>query len=156
MAVIGILVVLLGAFAGTVPFWAPEVGSTFGMGDVPAWEWTTTRLVRHVAPAILVVLGGVMLIPRSRTLATAGAVLALVGAAWITIAPVVLGGVDTGTSLEPGMVIARRLAHHFATGPVIIALAMFGLGWAFGRRTGVRRVEPVERTTPREPVGAQH
>lgn len=157
LRVIGTLIILLGAFAGSVPFWAPEIGPAFGMADVPAWEWTNARFIRHVAPALAVIVGGALLLLRSRAAWGIGAFLAVIGAAWITIAPVVLGPVPTGPSLEPVAVIARKLGHHFAIGPVILALATFAIGW-FAATS--REPEPTtsrvseRRSDERQPVNA--
>lgn len=130
----GIAIIVLGVFAGSVVFWAPTVDPQFGMADVPAWEWTAERAVRHVVPAVAIVVGGVLLLLRSRASQLAGIVLAVLGAIWVTIAPIALGTLKSETVWEPGIVVARKLAHHFGIGPLIIGVAMFALGWLMASR----------------------
>lgn len=134
----GIAIIVLGVFAGTVAFWAPAVDPQFGMADVPAWQWTTERAVRHVLPALVVVVGGALLLLPNRAAQLSGIALAVLGAVWITIAPVVLGTLATESFWEPGIVVARKLAHHFGIGPLILALATFALGWSLASRPAGR------------------
>ncbi len=107
------------------------------MGPEPAWVLTTSRLVRHVIPGVAVILGGLMLF--SRATRGLGVALAVVGGAWMTVAPVVLGRV----SGEPPALIdvLRPLAYHYGTGLLITALAAFALG----RLSKARTAERVEK-----------
>lgn len=138
----GIAIIVLGVFAGTVAFWAPAVDPQFGMADVPAWEWTSERAVRHVIPAVAIVLGGALLLLRNRAAQVFGIVVAALGAIWITIVPIALGTLKSESVWEPGVVVARKLAHHFGIGPLILAVAAFALGALIASR-------PVRGTTSR-------
>lgn len=131
---VGGILVVLGVFAGSVAFWAPAVDPNFGMGKVPAWEWTDDRFVRHVVPALAVVVGGVLLFAQSLLARVAGSLIAVVGAVWIVIAPIVLGTLAQDGTFAPTADIARKLAHHFGTGSLIIAVAAFALGWVLAVR----------------------
>lgn len=124
MPAVASIIILLGLFAGIIPFVGPLFD--FGMGPEPAWVMTMSRFVRHVLPAAAVVIGGAMLMPRSGSLRAAGASLAMLGAAWITIAPIVLGRGGEGV---PALIdILRPLAYHFGTGVVIAILAGYAAG----------------------------
>lgn len=144
MAVAGIVLIMLGLFAGIIPFVGPLFG--FGMGPDPAWIMTTSRLVRHVIPAAAVIIGGAMLLPRARTFRTTGATLAILGGAWLTVAPIVLG--RGGEGVPPLIDIVRPLAYHFATGVAVAVLA----GFAAGRMSRPDSVEVPAREVRREPV----
>jgi hypothetical protein len=130
----GIAIIILGLFAGTVAFWAPAVDPQFGMADVPAWQWTAERAVRHVLPAAAIVVGGALLVLPRRASQITGITLAALGAIWVTIAPIALGTLKSESTWEPGMVVGRKLAHHFGIGPVILGVAMFALGWLVASR----------------------
>lgn len=149
----GIAIIIFGLFAGSVAFWAPAVDPQFGMADVPAWQWTTERAVRHVIPAAAIVVGGALLLLRSRASQLSGIALAVLGSIWVTIAPIALGTLNSETMWEPGIVVARKLAHHFGIGPIILGVAMFALGWllASGPAMTVGREDERARQRPLEP-----
>lgn len=144
MPVAGIVIVLLGVFAGIIPFVGPLFN--FGMGPDPAWAVTTSRVVRHVIPAIAVVAGGLMLMPRINASRVVGGTLAFLGGGWIVIAPIVLG--RGGEPAPPLIDILRPLTYHFATGAVIVALAGFAIGRMTGLRSGERVIEERLATEP--------
>lgn len=129
--VIGVLLIVLGAIGLVLPFVGPLFD--FGMGPDPAWVLTEARVVRHVVPGAAIIVGGVLLLPRSRVSRVLGGVLAVAGGVWLTVAPVVLGRVVADA--PPALVdVLRPLAYHFGTGLLITALAAFGLGALAGRR----------------------
>lgn len=132
MPIAAVLIVILGAFGIIIPFVGPLFD--FGMGPESAWVLTTSRLVRHVIPGVAVILGGLMLF--SRATRGLGVALAVVGGAWITVAPVVLGQI----SEEPPALINMLLplVYHYGTGLLITALAAFALGRMSGLRTDER------------------
>ena len=138
MAIAGLLIVVLGTFGLIIPFVGPLFD--FGMGPEPAWVLTMSRLVRHVIPGVAVILGGLMLF--SRATRGLGVALAVIGGAWITVAPVVLGQVTEG---PPALIdILRPLTYHYGIGLLITALAAFALGrmtgvWADEERAKKRR-----------------
>lgn len=143
--VVGWALIALGLFTVVLPFVGPLFG--FGMGPDPAWEITTSRIVRHVIPGAAVIIGGVMLLPRSRASRSTGVVLALLGGAWITVAPVVLGKVTEGA--PPLIDIVRPLVYHFGTGLVIAALAAVALGRFTTGRTEAAESARAERRRER-------
>lgn len=137
---VGISLIVLGAIALLLPFVGPLFG--FGMGPDPAWVLTEERFNRHVIPGIAIIAGGALLLPRSRSSHVVGAVLAVVGGVWITVAPVVLGRVVADTP-PPLIDVLRPLAYHFGIGVLITALAAFALGVVAGRRNVERSVVDV-------------
>jgi hypothetical protein len=157
MAIARVLIILLGAFGLIIPFIGPLFG--FGMGSEPAWVVTTSRLVDHVVPGVAVILGGLMLFPHVRASRWVGATLALLGGVWLTVAPIVLGGMPASTmsgmpghmggmSGSPALIdILRPLVYHYGTGLLIIALAVFVLG----RMLGVQAIERAETKRPAGP-----
>jgi hypothetical protein len=134
---VGVLLIVLGVIGLALPFVGPTFG--FGMGPDPAWVLTEARLVRHVVPGLAIIVGGLLLLPRSRPSHVLGGILAVVGGVWITVAPVVLGRVVADS--PPALIdVLRPLAYHFGTGLVITALAAFVLGVVAGRRNAERSV----------------
>ena len=135
MAIAGVLIVVLGTFGLIIPFVGPLFD--FGMGPEPAWVLTMSRLVRHVIPGVVVILGGLMLF--SRATRGLGVALTVIGGTWFTLAPVVLGRVSEG---PPALIdMLRPLAYHYGTGLLITALAAFALGRMTGVRAGKRAKE---------------
>lgn len=137
---VGVLLIVLGGIGLVLPFAGPVFG--FGMGPDPAWVVTEARVVRHVVPGLGIVVGGALLLPRSRWSHVIGGILAVVGGVWITVAPVVLGRVVADAPPAP-IDVLRPLAYHYGTGLLITALAAFGLGVAAGRRNVERAVTDV-------------
>lgn len=124
MAAVASLIIVLGLFVGIIPFVGPLFD--FGMGPEPAWVMTMSRFVRHVVPAAAIVIGGFMLMPRARSWRAAGATAAMLGAIWVTIAPIVLGRGGEGV---PALIdIVRPLVYHFGTGVIIAILAGYAAG----------------------------
>jgi hypothetical protein len=82
----GLLVLILGLWAGFSPF----VGPYFHYGFAPdeAWHYTTQRLWLDILPAAAAVLGGLMMISAARRASgILGSWLALLGGAWLILGP---------------------------------------------------------------------
>lgn len=85
-AVSGILLVLLGAWGGLVPFWGPQ----FGYAYTPATTWTFTygRLWLEILPAVAVIVGGLgLLASANRATGLAAGWLSAVAGAWFVVGP---------------------------------------------------------------------
>src|SRR5260370_141951 len=83
-AVSGVLLILLGAWGGLVPF----VGPYFRYAYMPAaaWHFTLGRLWLEIVPGAAAVLGGVLVAVSARRLpAGGGAVLAALGGGWFVV-----------------------------------------------------------------------
>ena len=129
--VLGIALVLVGAFGALVPFVGPLFGYKMGSTGAVITDWS--RVTLHLIPGLVAILGGLIMVgggSRSRL----GAVLALLGGIWFTVGPEIRpawAGSDGGMMMMGGNVwstIASSLGYHDGTGVVIIVLAAYGLG----------------------------
>jgi hypothetical protein len=176
-AVNGLLLILLGAWGGLVPFFGPQIGLSY-TADA-AWTFTWAKVWLEVLPAVAVLIGAFGLIG---TAARAGGVLwgwlAALGGAWFVIGQTVSqlwtnGRGEFGAPAEAtiaGRTIAE-LVFFYGLGAVIIFLA----GVTIGRFTvparqdaAITQVAPptadtggtapadADRTTTMQPVGAKH
>ncbi|GAB3548335.1 hypothetical protein GCM10027444_14080 [Actinopolyspora lacussalsi] len=134
----GVLLVLLGAWTGLIPFVGPYFG--YGFGNTQPWSFTIDRLWMCVLPALAILFGGLLLVPTgNRFLASVASVLAMAGGVWLVIGPSLsrlwgTEGVATpiGAPLgSPGMWVAAQLGFFFAVGALVVAVA----ATAFGRLT---------------------
>ena len=132
-AVTGVLLILLGAWGGLVPF----VGPYFHYAYTPdtAWHFTLARLWLEILPAAAVVLGGVLVMASTRRLlAGTGAILAALAGGWFIAANPVntlwphLGvpGVPAGTSAT--QTVLEELGFFTGLCAVIIFCAALALG----------------------------
>jgi hypothetical protein len=107
----GLLLILLGAWGGLVPF----VGPYFHFAYTPdkAWVYTTGRLYLSVVPGAAAVIGGLfVLITRSRAVGVLGGFLGALGGAWFITGFGVVTVVLKKTTITPGV----------PTGPATAAL----------------------------------
>ena len=129
---LGLMLVLLGAWGGIVAYVGPRIG--YRMDDGPAWDWTTAHWQLHAAPGGAVVLGGLLLLAAApRVVARLGAVLAILGGMWLVVGPLFasmwLGsGAETQLASSTLSEALRPLGYHYGTGMLIIAAAAYA--WA--------------------------
>jgi hypothetical protein len=129
---LGLLLVLLGAWGGIVAYVGPRIG--YRMDTGPAWDWTTAHWQLHAVPGGAVVLGGLLLLVATPSaLARLGALLALLGGMWLVVGPLFasmwLGaGAETQLASSTLSQAARPLGYHYGTGILIVACA--GYAWA--------------------------
>jgi hypothetical protein len=133
-AVNGFLVVLLGLWGATVPFFGPYLGLPYGFDD--AWVFTGERALLNVLPGVVVILGGMGLIGSARS--TGGVFwgwLAAVGGAWFAVGPTVstvwTGGapaVGEPLAASAGVRAFTELVYHVGLGALIVFLAAVALG----------------------------
>ena len=129
----GLLLVVLGAWGGLVPF----VGHYFhfALGPDKAWTWTAARLYLDILPGVATVLGGLILMGAGpRGSARLGALLALAGGIWFAIGPEIsqlwhAGGAQGAGHGSAHIQMLEMLTYHTGLGVVIAALA----GYAFPR-----------------------
>ena len=87
-ALSGLLVILLGAWGGLIPFVGPYFHYAFGNFD--RWHYTTNRLWLDILPGAVAVLGGLILLSSSRrTSGVLGGWVAVAAGAWFAIGPTV-------------------------------------------------------------------
>lgn len=128
---LGLFLVLLGAWGGIVAYVGPAIG--YRMGSGPAWDWTTANWQLHAAPGAAVVLGGLLLLIASPTvLARFGAVLAMLGGMWLVVGPLFasmwLTDAETQIASITWSELLRPLGYHYGTGLLIVAAAAYA--WA--------------------------
>jgi hypothetical protein len=148
--VIGVLLILLGAWGGLVPF----VGPYFDFAYTPdrAWAYTSGRLWLSIVPAVAVLLGGLLVLASDRA-AALGAFLAALGGAWFVIGPLVTAFVLPGHGITPGspapghgalfgpttMRFLEQLGFFYGVGVVILFFAAVSLGEVIVARMAARR-----------------
>jgi hypothetical protein len=132
-ALSGVLLILLGAWGGLVPF----AGPYFHYAYTPdtAWHFTLARLWLEILPGAAAVVGGALVTVSTRRLvAGGGAILAALGGAWFTLGNV-LGPIWTGTGTTAGTPVggsvaraAEQIGLFTGLGVVIVFLAAMALG----------------------------
>lgn len=133
-ALSGLLLVLLGAWGGLIPF----VGPYFGYAYTPdsAWQYTSGRLWLEILPAVAAVLGGlILLLAGYRPAALFGALLAALGGAWFVLGTVLVPAwhaAGTGMAGQPvgGPLhqMAEQIGFFYGVGAAIVFFAALALG----------------------------
>jgi hypothetical protein len=150
---VGILLMLLGAWA----FFVPLVGPYFHFGFFTSTKWSlgtgdNWKLTMVAGAAIFV--GGMILTMRSRGLASLGTLLAFAGGAWLLVGPSLYPVLAGGEAVRPAaqhsatMTALLWIGYFYGTG----GLALYFTGVAhglFARRTVVEEM-PVIQETPVE------
>jgi hypothetical protein len=126
----GLLLILLGAWGGIIPF----VGPYFNYAFTPdkTWTWNTDRLYLEVLPGGLAVLAGLLLIMvAARHFALFAAVMGAVAGAWFALGQTVsqlwstghvqLGGVPAGTSYSTR--VLEQIGFFTGLGVVMVLVA---------------------------------
>ena len=136
-------IVIVAAFAGSIPFWGPAVG--LGFGETAEYQWTTRNWALYVIPAGAALLGGLfMLLPRFARLAKFGAFLAVAGGLWLLVGPLFSEYLAIETvELSADTTLATAL-YHLAPGFLLTALGGYGIGistWA--RRWHVHKEQTI-------------
>jgi hypothetical protein len=143
---LGLLLVLLGAWGGIVAYAGPSFG--YRMSSGPAWQWTTAHWQLHALPGAAVVLGGLLVLAAApRLAARLGAVLAVAAGMWLVVGPMFASmwlGSGSETQLASGSLeqVARPLGYHYGTGVLIVAVAAF----AWAASAACARTEPYPRS----------
>ena len=129
----GVLLILLGAWGGLVPF----VGPYFHYAYTPdrAWAYTSGRLWLEIVPALGAIAGGIIvLIGAWRSVALLGAFLAGISGAWFAVGSVV-GPAWSGTALAAGAPVGatvtravEQIGFFTGLGVAIVWVAVLALG----------------------------
>ncbi|WP_242902151.1 hypothetical protein [Actinomadura terrae] len=152
----GVLLVLLGAWGGLLPFVGPYLD--FGFAPDDAWVYDTDRLQLSVAPGAATVLGGLVVLgTANRVLGVLGAWLAVLGGAWFAVGGPLAAlwdvpGVGAPLGTEQGRRVAEQLAGFTGLGVVIVLVAALALGRFTARVARPADSEPGEEE--RAPSGA--
>jgi hypothetical protein len=134
-ALSGFLIVLLGVWAGLVPFVGPYFH--FAMHSNQHWQWFADRFWLEVLPAICAVIGGLILMGgMTRASTMFGALLALAAGLWFIIGPnVSMLWNDGAVTIGPPMgrhTITRTLewlGFFYGVGGLITMLSSYALGF---------------------------
>ena len=150
MGVPAVLILLLGAWGGIVPFVGPTFG--FSADGSSAWTWNLMHGLLWVVPGAAACLGAVAalgLIPRfARGVGHVGAsgagLLVAVAGAWFVVGPVAWPVLQHSAGVFVPASPLRELAYQvgYSLGPGVLITLLGGttLGWAFrGRRTALER-----------------
>ena len=176
-AVSGLLLVLLGIWAGLIPFVGPYFNYEFSSDQ--AWVITWDRVWLDVLPAAALFLGGlIILASRHRVAGAFGAWLAIAGSAWFAGGPAVSllwnTGLGPAAPIGPplgsnGVQVLEYIGFFYGVAALGMALAAFVLGRlsvvgvrdleyaspATDADGGWRRNEPDDEERPAEPVAAE-
>jgi hypothetical protein len=146
-AMIGLLLILLGAWGALVPFFGPNINWAY-MTD-PAWTWTTAKGWLEVLPGAVAALGGLLVLGSgNRANASFGGWLAVFAGAWFVVGrsfASTLGIGDVGQPAAATDLKRALLEVTYFTG--LGALIVF-LGGAALARVAVRHARDVVVTEP--------
>jgi len=153
--VIGVLLVILGAWGALIPF----VGPNFDFAYTPGHAWTTARGWLEVLPGAATAVGGLLLIVSgNRASAMLGGWLAALGGAWFVVggalAPLLgIGSVGDPVAATDRKRAALELAYFSGLGVLIAFLSGAVLArLAVRLARDVRVVEPVDTRVAHEPA----
>ena len=151
-AVIGLLLILLGAWGALIPFIGPNIKWAYTTD--PAWTWTAAKGWLEVFPGVATALGGlVLLVSGSRASAMAGGWLAVFAGAWFVVGRAFASTLNIGDVGQPvaSTDLKRALLEvTYFTG--LGALIVF-LGGAALARVAVRHARDVVMTDPAPMAG---
>jgi hypothetical protein len=127
----GFVILIAGLWGGLVPFVGPYFH--FALGPNHSWTWTSGRFWLSVLPAIVAVIGGLMLIASGpRVSGRVGALLALAAGIWFAVGPDVslLWHSGGAQGVAHGSKVTRMfelIAYHTGLGVLITAFAAYAL-----------------------------
>jgi hypothetical protein len=152
----GLIVLVLGIWAGLIPFIGPYFHYSFGSNAT--WHYTANRFWLDILPAIAVVIGSLVLLrSANRISGVMGSWLAIAGGAWLAVGPAVsrVWEHDPGPIGGPLYGSARQtlelVGYFYGVGVLIAALSAFALG-RFVSRPALAVAEPATETAHAEPV----
>ncbi len=130
----GVLLIVLGLWAGLVPFIGPYLNVAYTPAPDKAWHWTAARGVLEVLPGGVAVLGGlILLLSRSRLVTSFGGWLAALGGLWLVVGPsfTEVLNIDLGVpdpSSRDGVRALATLVFFYGIGAAILLVAALALG----------------------------
>jgi hypothetical protein len=151
MKIVGVLVIAVSAWGGIVPFVGPtfdfDTGST-----TSSWVWTQSHWTLHLAPAVLGIVAGLMLLlPDSAAAKRTGAFLTLIAGGWFVLGPTLAplwqhGGITTsgsdGVTGSRTQRVLEGVGYHNGTGVVLMLLAAVALWLLAATRAAAATTEP--------------
>ncbi|MDQ2724026.1 MAG: hypothetical protein M3Y36_00790 [Actinomycetota bacterium] len=159
LALIGLLTVLDGAWGAIVPFVGPLFG--YRSHGQSAWQWSSLHGVLYLAPGVVAVLFGLIILARARAVTRgpvgfAGLVVAACGA-WFVVGPALWPTFGTGPVFTPAATAMDNFVHQVGYNlGVGVILAMLGgmalKALARDREVAVEGREPIDAVAPHEGV----
>jgi hypothetical protein len=128
----GLLVVILGVWAGLSPFVGPYFDYGFRPDDV--WHYSSSRFWLSILPGVVAVAGGLMMVlARRRHTGTLGGWLAVAAGAWLIVGPSLSllwqSEAGIGDPMGEGNQEAIEwIGSFYGVGALIVALAAFATG----------------------------
>lgn len=131
----GLLIVLLGAWGGIVPFVGPLFG--FSADGSPAWKWNLAHALLSLTPGAVAVVAGMLIMLAGGSLYRPGALVvgglaAAVCGAWFVIGPVAWPVLEHTafftTEAAPMWALAHWIGYSLGPGALLIGLGAFALG----------------------------
>ena len=130
----GVLLIILGAWAGIVPFIGPYLDFAYTPATNTTWHWTDARGWFEVAPGAAALAGGLLLLlGTNRAVAIAGSWLGVAAGAWLIVGPSLadvlnqsMGSPDpTSTTTVQAL---EELFFFYGVGALILFVAAVALG----------------------------
>jgi hypothetical protein len=121
----GLLLVLLGAWGGIVPFVGPAFN--YRMDATSSWTWTTAHWELNLAPGAACVIAGLVMLSGRRAHTALAGLLAAAAGAWFVLGPMFasmwlgpeqtrVASTDLGNAIQP-------LGYHYGLGVLIVFIA---------------------------------
>jgi hypothetical protein len=134
-ALSGFLILLLGLWGGLIPFVGPYFN--YAMHSDQTWQWFSDRFWLEVLPAIVTVVGGLILMGGITRMSTSfGAMLALAGGLWFIVGPNVSmlwnhGAITVGPPIGKHNVtrMLEWIGFFYGTGGLITLFSSYALGF---------------------------
>ncbi|HEY3942151.1 MAG TPA: hypothetical protein VGL60_06675 [Acidimicrobiales bacterium] len=163
---VGLLMVVVGAWGGIVPFLGPAIG--FSGDGSGSWNLDASHAAVGLAPGAVAVVIGLLLVAeaprvivgRGRGSLTMAGLLAVACGAWFVVGPLAWPVLQASRPYFVGAGALRELAYQvgYALGPggIVIACGAFAVGWASRHRevglAGGSAPEPAVPVAPAQPV----
>jgi hypothetical protein len=129
----GLLLVLLGLWAGLIPFVGPYFN--YQMQTTDTWHWTNDHLWLSVLPGAALLIGGLLLAAGRRGAAGLGGLFGFAGGLWLVIGPTFAmlwkhGAAGGGPAFGGnGTRVAEWLGFYYGAGALGILLAAYAMGY---------------------------
>ena len=151
-AVIGLLLILLGAWGALIPFIGPNIDWAY-ITD-PASTWTAAKGWLEVLPGVATAVGGlVLLVSGSRASAMVGGWLAVFAGAWFVVGRAFAATLNIGDVGQPVASTALKRALLEVTYFTGLGALIVFLGGAALARVAVRHARDVVMTEPASMAG---
>lgn len=154
-AVIGLTLILLGAWGALIPFFGPNIDWAYA--NDPAWTWTAPKGWLEVFPGVVAAVGGlILLVSGTRAKAMVGGWLAVLAGAWFVVGRPFAATLRIGDVGQPAASADLKRALLDVTYFTGLGALIVFLGGAALARVAVRHARDVVVTEPAAmaPAGA--